>query len=110
MRISDWSSDVCSSDLVPGGIVFQACMRGGAAAAALVEQQDLIAFGVEQPPVCRRATAARTAMQKYGRLALRIAAKLPIHLVTVSGIQETMGIRLYFRKIGRATCRERVCQ
>src|SRR5690606_27859792 len=72
-------------------------MRRGPAAAALIEQQDLIAFRIEQPPVSRRAAAAGAAMQEHRRLALRISAELPIHLVTVSGVQKTMGIGLYFR-------------
>src|SRR3546814_7262242 len=29
MRISDWSSDVCSSDLTGGGVIVAACGEGG---------------------------------------------------------------------------------
>src|SRR3546814_8213234 len=62
MRISDWSSDVCSSDLVPPDIEFRACMKA------------LIA-------VFWRITSAK------------------LLLVPVKAAQ-----------IGRASCRERVCQ
>ncbi|CFP67388.1 Uncharacterised protein [Bordetella pertussis] len=71
---------------VPGGVVLQAGVRQRAAAAALVEQQHVVAARVEQLAVHRRAAAARAAMQEYRRLALRVAAQLPIDLVAVAGI------------------------
>src|SRR3546814_5992554 len=83
MRISDWSSDVCSSDLrVPAAR--DGAQRRGAGAAA---------------PGPRRAAANRAARL---RLVERSEAALPrpgdAHQSLSAG------------EIGRASCRERVCQ
>src|SRR5690606_24703919 len=64
-------------DQMPGGVVLQARMRRGAPAAALVEQQNLVALRVEQASMCAGASPAGTAMQEDRRLAIRVAAKLP---------------------------------
>src|SRR5690606_34309665 len=72
-------------------------MRRRATAAALVEQQNLVALWVEQSAVRGRASTAGAAVQKDGWFALRVAAKLPIHLVAVFGVQKPMGVRLYVR-------------
>src|SRR3546814_6624757 len=95
MRISDWSSDVCSSDLldrVGGDIV--------AVAAAVVARlrAETDERGQVQPLRDRRAGRARREhMQPRGHLALGRFRKT----------------RVEFRRddeIGRASCRERVCQ
>src|SRR3546814_12016496 len=83
MRISDWSSDVCSSDLLP--FVFRVHDAHGAARfteAALVDRDHVIACVIE----ALDETAVR------GRGFTRAA-------VTVT-----------LQQIGRASCRERVCQ
>src|SRR3546814_18585450 len=82
MRISDWSSDVCSSDL--------AAERGG---------PDASAPGVVGGPesACRMAQSRRGP----GRLRAGIGAGLPRELVH----DQTDLV-----EVGRASCRERVCQ
>src|SRR5690606_17544266 len=69
-------------------------VRGRTAAAALVEQQHVVALRVEQLPMHGRASAAGAAMQEHGWFALRIAAEFPIDLVSVAGVQHAVAIRL----------------
>ena len=57
------------------------------AAAALVEQQDLVARRIEQPAVIGRATGAGAAVQENGRLAVWIAAQFPIDLMAVADVE-----------------------
>src|SRR3546814_2176943 len=75
MRISDWSSDVCSSDLIPGPDMFEHADRNdaveGAVDVAIVDQFEAHMVGHA-----------------------RILRPLPRDL----------------EQIGRASCRERVCQ
>ena len=59
-------------------------MRAAAAAAALVEQEDAVARRVEEAPRLRVAARARPAVQEHDRLALGIAAFLPVDLVAVA--------------------------
>src|SRR5690606_31563186 len=80
-----------------GGVVLQARMRRGAPAAALVEQQNLVALRVEQASMCAGASPAGTAMQEDRRLAIRVAAKLPVHTVTITGVQVAMGVGMDLR-------------
>src|SRR3546814_4641247 len=84
MRISDWSSDVCSSDLVVLGLIM---LLRGFADALMMRTQQAIAFGES-------------------------AGYLPPHhydqIFTAHGV-----IMIFFvamPQIGRASCRERVCQ
>src|SRR3546814_16747925 len=81
MRISDWSSDVCSSDLP--------CAVGA--------RDALLLHRVEQPEaaVRRRARASRR----------RPCARPPTHRRQDPGRKRDAD-----RQIGRASCRERVCQ
>src|SRR3546814_7878281 len=55
MRISDWSSDVCSSDLIPA---YRAAPAGKAAAPVVLVVQEI--FGVHEyiKDVCRRLAKA----------------------------------------------------
>src|SRR3546814_4409348 len=85
MRISDWSSDVCSSDLF------------------LIEQFRLGLADIE-------------AGDRIGTTDLRIAenaARYQIMIGAGRGIQDAAlkkGRRIGENQIGRASCRERVCQ
>src|SRR3546814_12457367 len=105
MRISDWSSDVCSSDLD----------RGGFAGARIFD------LGVDQRHQPRSQVARRHAdeLKMFG---LDIAGDVIEHMRGIAtdariGGEETE-ISIYFRgyglviagpeKIGRASCRERV--
>src|SRR3546814_8337505 len=91
MRISDWSSDVCSSDL-------KALERRYASAAALVE--DIERWQQGQP--------IRARPETFGYRAAKFVRRHPFGVATAA-----TGLALliaYAVKIGRAACRERVCQ
>src|SRR3546814_4666123 len=83
MRISDWSSDVCSSDLVP-------------LLAIAVEPSDALrqAHGIPRQVVIDQDVAAAMQVDAF-------AARL-------RGYEELAV--LLEKQIGRASCRERVCQ
>src|SRR3546814_10865693 len=89
MRISDWSSDVCSSDLQHVR-VGQHAMVGGMSAVA----QDVIPYGLV---VGNRAQL--TGLNLVG-LKRRGFSRPQIHALRGA----------YRQQIGRASCRERVCQ
>src|SRR3546814_15882940 len=80
MRISDWSSDVCSSDLHPLALL-------------LVPR-----FRVESRWVAPQHSRQGEFPRLYGRKGRRAAAD-PLRSVAEAGVE-----------IGRASCRERVCQ
>src|SRR3546814_5524615 len=87
MRISDWSSDVCSSDLV----AFPDTCVGTDSHTPHVDALGVIAIGVG-------GLEAETVM-----LGLPSMMRLP----------DIVGVRLTGKRqpeIGRASCRERVCQ
>src|SRR3546814_18746196 len=88
MRISDWSSDVCSSDLwVPAG--------GGTMHACYLE----ITMGVLDPQSLEVTTRLLTSRFDITCL-LEKGEDIPILFSTRNRLEE----------IGRASCRERVCQ
>src|SRR3546814_11154062 len=108
MRISDWSSDVCSSDLFP---------------VTRVILQD--AAGL---PLLADLAALRDAAAKAGQDPAATQSVIPFALVVDHSVQidsygtsEALQLNLDreldrneerygFLKIGRASCRERVCQ
>jgi hypothetical protein len=65
-----------------------------AAAAALVEQQDVIALGIEQPAMVGAAGGAGAAVEEDDGLALRVAAQLPINLMAVAGVEPSGAVGL----------------
>src|SRR3546814_2696565 len=87
MRISDWSSDVCSSDLI-----------GGIAAAAIGERAFLGHLGQERHVFY---------VEGFVELEARVE---PAETVVFGGIRNVMPRTHVFEQIGRASCRERVCQ
>src|SRR3546814_3064200 len=103
MRISDWSSDVCSSDLIHAGA------RGKAGGVKLVNGPD-------------EAEEAAKGMLGKNLVTIQTDAKgLPVNSVYVEK-PSNIARELYLSalvdrtqekivlKIGRASCRERVCQ
>src|SRR3546814_11018162 len=105
MRISDWSSDVCSSDLIPAQVL--------ATLAAIIASQAVItgAYSVTKqaiqlgflPRMAVRYTSAREAGQIYMpgvNFTLMVAV---IAVVEMFGSSSAL-------EIGRASCRESVCQ
>src|SRR3546814_2501150 len=107
MRISDWSSDVCSSDLV----ALRSDRRARGIPRAWLEEVVELVFDSHPDGVvgrCVRREAAwrgaddrAVAGRSVGRL--RPAAPLDLHAVATSGARNRVAI-------GRASCRERVCQ
>src|SRR3546814_15122817 len=103
MRISDWSSDVCSSDLdlEPG----RGLLIGGVAVAPL-------AYVVEAVVIATEHVAAQGDVPvEHVRL-----RKAQVHRFGIAGIIDAgaqflaLAEEIAFGEIGRASCRERVCQ
>src|SRR3546814_9404202 len=97
MRISDWSSDVCSSYLLVGGGIVFGIMRG-----FVTEVLSLLAW-----------VAAVMALRLFYTPASAWAAdatgtEAGGAVLAFAGL--FFGAFILFKKIGRASCRERVCQ
>ena len=75
-----------------------------APAAALVEEQDVVARRVEQPAMERRTPAARAAMQEHRRCRARRTGPLPIDLVPVADIEHAVGVGLDLGIGGAQAC------
>src|SRR3546814_11753114 len=103
MRISDWSSDVCSSDLC---------------AAALVREEihPMVGVAIEgaQVQIAPVESALPVAVQIPGLIGSHVhilVRKALIGRVLIAALQlEQADIGLPGEKIGRASCRERVGQ
>src|SRR3546814_11224816 len=102
MRISDWSSDVCSSDLAETGV---GRIIGGLEPAV-----------VEAEALGRAILQVKLAIVGLGQ---GFARELPreVGVECVGAIEEAAGVGgachgsdIGAREIGRASCRERVCQ
>src|SRR3546814_4652484 len=88
MRISDWSSDVCSSDLIARGDGSQQL-----AVNALTGKQEIVH------------------RQRRGRPEIgRRIAELQIEIDEAAAACSALLPQIMSDKIGRASCRERVCQ
>src|SRR3546814_9994348 len=87
MRISDWSSDVCSSDLHD---------LGNAGALTVTAALNYNTTDIDR-------IAANPAVLEQGGLNLQRIGRTEIGRIT-------KGTPKYKGKIGRASCRERVCQ
>src|SRR3546814_12332393 len=87
MRISDWSSDVCSSDL------------------------DVAQQPARQHPASERAVARLAQQRIVERLGFMPVRRCPVVPVGMDlGEYRLQAHRAARVKIGRASCRERVCQ
>src|SRR3546814_4009716 len=97
MRISDWSSDVCSSDLLEeGGDIFFILTNADGA-----KDFKIMTAPVENP---LRENWSELVAHEPGRLILSMLA-FEDHLVRLERKDGLPRIEL-----GRASCRERVCQ
>src|SRR3546814_7520205 len=97
MRISDWSSDVCSSDLkctaaIPGSYthIFQRKGNSG--------PMEASAVGMAKTLWPSEIADTQLDALRFVPLSLRIS------------IPRSRQVRRALRQIGRASCRERVCQ
>src|SRR3546814_15527522 len=101
MRISDWSSDVCSSDLI--------CKRAGIAVIYCAEQ-----FESDGSPVSTIVKGVKRAMAgEYSRELSNKVFAGQCRLIERGhrqGGPAGYGLRRRLIEIGRASCRERVCQ
>src|SRR3546814_7434210 len=97
MRISDWSSDVCSSDLFELGFDFEA-------RSTLLTQRAINAIDAVPPAI----GAIRAALPKNTPDNLRVQLDHLQSQITTYGVTPTPTNEP--EKIGRASCRERVCQ
>src|SRR3546814_14831556 len=101
MRISDWSSDVCSSDLEPFGRI-----------ARTILQLEYLDGALSLIFVERRRAAQPRPVEHFSKLDRVLERELsPRPDREVSGMsavaeQDDLVVR---PKIGRASCRERVC-
>jgi hypothetical protein len=66
---------------VPGGVVLQRRVGRALAAAALVEADNAVFFGVEKAALFRIGAAAGTAVEKHNRLAGAVATFLKVEFV-----------------------------
>src|SRR3546814_11843997 len=112
MRISDWSSDVCSSDLAPGNEAQRQPAVGD-----LAGEAD--GRGVAGPQIDRdvrvhvqdrlqRLADAESALAGIGQGYLR--SLVGHRLFAAEHLPHDRDIVLDAMAIGRASCRERVCQ
>src|SRR3546814_17563902 len=102
MRISDWSSDVCSSDLLNVGRI-GALLSGLPSSVAGVTVNRFCASGLT-------AIAMAADRIRVGEADVMIAAGTEsMSLVPTMGVSPSFSPEI-FQQIGRGSCRERVCQ
>src|SRR3546814_20498572 len=104
MRISDWSSDVCSSDLQLAGIAQEMTSPQGLAARALPP----LVFGATSPYAKQQGAGDPAAVAKLTRddlIAFQQAWLRPDKATIFVVSSEPLAT-----EIGRASGRERVCQ
>src|SRR3546814_2023930 len=97
MRISDWSSDVCSSDLTSLPDVISTASQPEWTRD--VEQFDVVVVGFGISGGCAALEAARSG----GRVVL-------LERAAIHGGTSSMSGGAFYLEIGRASCRERVWQ
>src|SRR3546814_12878481 len=97
MRISDWSSDVCSSDLISTG-------AGSALFTALLGRLTGARF------VLIESFARVRGPSLFGRMAHRFATKVIVQSEALKSRWPHAEVCDPLKEIGRASCRERVCQ
>src|SRR3546814_12050389 len=104
MRISDWSSDVCSSDLVMDWRTVFLVLAGVTVAVSLaihLAVPERAAHGVDRGTLREQIAGFRVVFAD--RLFWRVAP------LTVSPMAANMAIQGHWAETGRAWCRERVC-
>src|SRR3546814_19635866 len=109
MRISDWSSDVCSSDLnlTPGPRRLTATYYAEWLLGAVHGEQAPLRTS-DYDPACHAILARNPWTEEFGDGVAFLATTRPVHSFTTSR-QDFEGGQSD-PEIGRASCRERVCQ
>src|SRR3546814_12947455 len=119
MRISDWSSDVCSSDLrithVPTGIIV-ACQNQRSQHKNKAEAMNMLKARMYEAELQRREAEANATHQAKSDIGwghkIRSYVLQPYQMVKDlrTGVVSTSPDVVLDGEIGRASCRERVCQ
>src|SRR3546814_18586975 len=103
MRISDWSSDVCSSDLVLIQAIDSFVAGGGGHG---LETWRITLIVVSLPTILFGVLFAATVVEPLRRREVAIIGGKP----ATADLKSMVPFILPLVKIGRASCRERVCQ
>src|SRR3546814_13757351 len=96
MRISDWSSDVCSSDLRR----IELDEKGRILSVAPRERLDAHKL-IEDYMIAANVAAAKALEAKRAPVMYRVHEP--------PSREKLVALKAYLKKIGRASCRERVC-
>src|SRR3546814_17023411 len=116
MRISDWSSDVCSSDLDGADDFSFAAVVAVEDGLAVFDALGQAAGGDCVPALLLRQFAGRRHDETFAVRPLPLLAVLYRHAQTLAALDRRAGgvlaspQCLAALEIGRASCRERVCQ
>src|SRR3546814_17763248 len=102
MRISDWSSDVCSSDLDISTEMAAAVLLKGTTAEFLIERCARIQSG--------QTAFVHAAAGGVGLLLVQWLKAIGVHVLAHTGSEAKAAIVRKLGKIGRASCREGVSQ
>src|SRR3546814_13804372 len=102
MRISDWSSDVCSSDLLLQGVPPAVIKREQQVGIALIDVEDLIVITQRGGIVARLDVERGDLEQRDGLRAAIVDRTIAFERLVIIGKRR--------RQIGRASCRVRWCQ
>src|SRR3546814_15044101 len=113
MRISDWSSDVCSSDLVDAG---RRARRGGEAqgvvtvSAAVFQDVGADRKLVDPRPVVAKAVGDGVVVLELGFAIVVLEARVVEVALALQPLFCRLGLQSLPHEIGRASWRERVCR
>src|SRR3546814_13145026 len=112
MRISDWSSDVCSSDLLGGEGEDVACLALRSLI-GVTKEAEVQEFVVPLAKRERNAVVPRAADLKTGgdnRPDVDLGRSVEQHAIGIEHPYRAVGIDRSQSQIGRASFRSRVCQ
>src|SRR3546814_13636977 len=107
MRISDWSSDVCSSDLVASDYDFSVAAHFDTAGYPILHFVERNYAGDPSNWWIPNAACTQAMLRSSG---FRIAAHPEDEVYLCQVAERPWGAEPVYPQIGRASCRERVCQ
>src|SRR3546814_8277575 len=103
MRISDWSSDVCSSDLRPRIATW---IKRAGKKAFMLQRTSASRSGILLTPI----SAPANPWDGFSTFQRSVDDPLQDDIEYLSPESAKMAFALVIFQIGRASCRERVCQ
>src|SRR3546814_19806350 len=109
MRISDWSSDVCSSDLCPALFALDPDFLVPAHTDQLGQAPRVVFIALVYPRRKHRMSMARLDTYHWKADPMEFVPKPARHHAAFETNAFCLG-RVFCDEIGRASCRERVCQ